>query len=50
MKKQLDTAIDLHVKAADYMIKNEMYHAYDLNEQLSHDDMKIKKALELVSK
>ncbi|WP_095742887.1 spore coat protein [Sediminibacillus massiliensis] len=49
LKKQLNQAIDTHAKIANYMIKNEMYHAYDVNEQLSHDEEKIKTALEMVN-
>ncbi|WP_053217233.1 spore coat protein [Virgibacillus senegalensis] len=49
LKKQLDEAIETHAKIANYMIKNEMYHAYDLEEQLSHDKEKVQKALEMVN-
>lgn len=48
LKKQLDQAIDNHAKIADYMIKNEMYYAHDVDKQLEHDKEKIKKSLELV--
>ncbi|MCQ4088463.1 spore coat protein [Saccharibacillus sp. JS10] len=37
LKSQLDTAIKTHQKIADYMIENEMYHPYDLDEQIEHD-------------
>ena len=47
LKKQLETAIDMHEKIAQYMIDNEMYHAYDLKEQINHDMEKADKALEL---
>lgn len=47
LKSQLETAIDTHEKIAQYMIDNEMYHAYDLKEQIDHDIEKADKALEL---
>ena len=47
LKKQLDEAIDLHEKIAQYMIENEMYHAYDIEEQVNHDLKKADKALDL---
>ncbi|MEC2074913.1 spore coat protein [Metabacillus fastidiosus] len=50
LKKQLDKAIDSHEKIAQYMIDNEMYHAYDIKEQISHDLKKADKALELTEK
>ncbi|MFP7474248.1 spore coat protein [Niallia taxi] len=31
LKKQLDKAIDSHAKIANYMMKNGMYYAHDLN-------------------
>ncbi|PPA70386.1 spore coat protein [Jeotgalibacillus proteolyticus] len=37
LKKQLDEAIALHHKVATYMIENEMYHAYNVTEQLAND-------------
>lgn len=37
LKKQLDEAIALHHKVATYMIENEMYHAYNVKEQLMND-------------
>ncbi|SFG32011.1 similar to spore coat protein [Halobacillus alkaliphilus] len=49
LKKQLNDAIDLHHKVATYMIENEMYHAYDLNEQVNHDLEKADLALEMPS-
>lgn len=48
LKKQLDQAIDNHAKIADYMIKNDMYYAHDVDKQLKHDKEKIEKSLELV--
>ncbi|RNF39037.1 spore coat protein [Planococcus salinus] len=46
LRRELDNAIDTHDKIAQYMIKNEMYHAYDIEEQVKHDlkkaDMAIK--------
>ncbi|MBE5101559.1 spore coat protein [Priestia aryabhattai] len=47
LKKQLDEAIELHEKIAQYMIDNEMYHAYDVEEQVNHDIKKADKSLEL---
>ncbi|MCM3762880.1 spore coat protein [Alkalihalobacillus oceani] len=47
VKKQLNDAIDLHHKVATYMIENEMYHAYDIKEQLDHDIKKANKALDV---
>ncbi|UQZ32684.1 spore coat protein [Paenibacillus sp. PK3_47] len=47
LKAQLDTAIETHQKIAAYMIENEMYHPYDLNEQIDHDHKKAETALEL---
>ncbi|MFP7733277.1 spore coat protein [Priestia aryabhattai] len=47
LKKQVDEAIELHEKIAQYMIDNEMYHAYDVEEQVNHDLNKADKALEL---
>lgn len=49
LKKQLDEAIDLHEKIAQYMIENEMYHAYDVEEQVNHDLKKSDKALDLAN-
>ncbi|MCM3358280.1 MULTISPECIES: spore coat protein [unclassified Psychrobacillus] len=50
LRRELDTAIDTHDKIAQYMIKNEMYHAYDLNEQMEHDLEKADIALNLAKK
>ncbi len=50
LKAQLQKAIDLHEKIATYMIENEMYHAYDVEEQVEHDLKKADIALELVNK
>jgi len=47
LKAQLDTAIGMHQKIAAYMIENEMYHPYDVNEQVDHDLKKAETALEL---
>ncbi|TMW71209.1 spore coat protein [Alteribacter natronophilus] len=46
LKKQLDEAIEAHHKIATYMIENEMYHAYDVSEQIDHDLKKADVALE----
>ncbi|KKI92968.1 spore gernimation protein GerQ [Bacillus sp. SA1-12] len=48
LKKQLDQAIDLHGKIAQYMIDQEMYHAYNIQDQVKHDLKKADKALELI--
>ncbi|MEY8745879.1 spore coat protein [Paenibacillus tundrae] len=48
LRSQLDTAIDTHQKIADYMIKNEMYHPYSIDEQVEHDLEKSDKVLGLV--
>ncbi len=37
LRKELDIAIDLHDKIAQYMIEKEMYHAYDIKEQVAQD-------------
>ncbi|MEK3765942.1 MULTISPECIES: spore coat protein [unclassified Solibacillus] len=47
LRRELDNAIDTHDKIAQYMIKNEMYHAYDLQEQMEHDLEKADIALKL---
>ncbi|WP_151733711.1 spore coat protein [Paenibacillus tengchongensis] len=47
LKAQLDIAIETHQKIAAYMIENEMYHPYDLEEQVEHDLKKAKTALEI---
>lgn len=47
LKAQLDTAIETHAKIADYMIENEMYHPYDVAEQVEHDHKKAETALKL---
>lgn len=49
LKKQLNEAIDTHAKIADFMIKNEMYHAYDINEQLSHDKEKVQNIMDIIN-
>lgn len=48
LKAQLQKAIDLHESIATYMIENEMYHAYDIQEQVEHDLQKADMALELI--
>ncbi|QDH20386.1 spore coat protein [Saccharibacillus brassicae] len=48
LKSQLDTAIKTHQQIADYMIENELYHPYDLQEQIDHDVKKSEIALEVV--
>ncbi|MFP3721437.1 spore coat protein [Niallia circulans] len=48
LKKQLNEAIDNHAKIANYMIKNDMYYAYDVDKQLKHDKEKLDISLELV--
>lgn len=48
LRRELDTAIDTHDKIAQYMIKNEMYHAYNVDEQIEHDLKKADIALELI--
>ena len=50
LRRELDNAIDTHDKIAQYMIKNEMYHAYDLKEQMEHDLEKADIALNLAKK
>lgn len=50
LRRELDNAIDLHDKIAQYMIKNEMYNAYDLDEQMQHDLEKADIALKLAKK
>ncbi|RHW35010.1 spore coat protein [Lysinibacillus yapensis] len=47
LRRELDIAIDTHDKIAQYMIDNEMYHAYDLDEQMAHDLKKADIALDL---
>lgn len=47
LRRELDIAIDTHDKIAQYMIKNEMYHAYDVDEQIQHDLKKADIALDL---
>jgi len=50
LRRELDNAIDTHDKIAQYMIKNEMYHAYDLQEQMEHDIEKADIALNVAKK
>ena len=47
LKKELETAIDLHDKIAQYMIEKEMYHAYDIKEQVSQDLKNAKEAMKI---
>nr|WP_318280911.1 spore coat protein [Paenibacillus bovis] len=47
LRRELENAIDTHDKIAQYMIKNEMYHAYDLDEQMEHDLEKKDNAIKL---
>ena len=47
LKKELDMAIDLHDKIAQYMIEKEMYHAYDIKEQVSQDLKNTKEAMKI---
>lgn len=49
LKKQLNEAIDQHAKIADFMIKNEMYHAYNIDEQLSHDKEKVQNIMDIIN-
>ena len=48
LRRELDIAIDTHDKIAQYMIKNEMYHAYNIDEQVEHDLKKADISLELI--
>lgn len=50
LRRELDIAIDTHDKIAQYMIKKEMYHPYDINGQVEHDLKKADIALELAKK
>lgn len=50
LRRELDNAIDTHDKIAQYMIKNEMYHAYDIDEQIEHDLKKADIALKIAKK
>lgn len=50
LRRELDNAIDTHDKIAQYMIKNEMYHAYDIDEQVNHDLEKAKMAVKMAKK
>jgi similar to spore coat protein len=47
LKRELETAIDLHDKIAQYMIEKEMYHAYDIKEQVSQDLKNAKEAMKI---
>lgn len=46
--KQLNQAIEDHAEIAEYMIKNDMYMAYDIEKQLKHDKEKVEKAQQLI--
>lgn len=48
LRAQLEVAIDTHQQIAAYMIENEMYHPYDISEQLDHDKKKAETALDLL--
>ncbi|WP_082451794.1 spore coat protein [Paenibacillus ihuae] len=48
LRAQLDIAIDTHQKIAAYMIENEMYHPYDISEQVEHDLKKAETAMGLL--
>ena len=50
LRRELDIAIDTHDKIAQYMIKNEMYHAYDVKEQVKHDLEKADIAIKLAKR
>ena len=50
LRRELDNAIDTHDKIAQYMIKKEMYHAYDVEEQIEHDLEKANIAMNLAKK
>jgi similar to spore coat protein len=45
LKRELENAIDLHDKIAQYMIEKEMYHAYDMKEQVAQDLKNAEEAL-----
>ncbi|QGQ45549.1 spore coat protein [Metabacillus sediminilitoris] len=47
LKSELETAIGLHDKIAQYMIEKEMYHAYDIKEQVSQDLKNAEEALKI---
>lgn len=48
LKRQLTQAINQHASIADYMMDNNMYHAYDVESQLKHDKKKVKTVKKLV--
>lgn len=48
LKAQLEVAIDTHQQIAAFMIENEMYHPYDIAEQIDHDKKKAETALGLL--
>jgi similar to spore coat protein len=47
LRKQLDDAIDTHEQITAYMMRNEFYHPYDLDEQLRLDLSNIQTALSI---
>ncbi len=49
LKAHLDKAIQTHANIADYMIKHDMYLAYDIKKQLKHDEEKLEIAKDLLS-
>lgn len=50
LRRELDNAIDTHDKIAQYMIKNEMYHAYNIEDQIEHDLKKADLAMKMAKK
>lgn len=48
LTEQLNKAIQTHAQIANYMIKNDMYIAYDLEKQLKHDEEKVNIVQELL--
>lgn len=50
LRRELDIAIDTHDKIAQYMIEKEMYHAYNIPEQLDQDLKNADKALDIAGK
>jgi len=50
LRRELDIAIDTHDKIAQYMIEKELYHAYNVPEQLGQDLKNADKALDLAGK
>ena len=50
LRRELDNAIDIHDKIAQYMIENEMYHAYNIDDQIEHDLKKADMAMKMAKK